>query len=180
MIEIPPGADCLDLDGDDTTDEQLANAVEATDEATTDRPFMYADAEEWLQKFALPRYLRKLGSNRKWAPNRYDYPEAYSLITALWESREQMRWDGPQQILVFYRDYFYTLMDRLAALDGPFHAYDKTTHPEPPEMYPVWDRLTGRYKWQFGQAPCGTAPISAAKNGFLVVTERKHAMGRCC
>lgn len=146
MIEIPPGTDTMDLDGDDTAEEEAAHAGEATDEATPERPFMYADAEEWLQGYALPRYLRKLGSNRKWAPNWYDYPEAYSVITALWESWEQMRWDGPQQILVFYRDYFYTMMDRLTAMDGPFHAYDKTTHTELPEPFPVWDAPPGYFR----------------------------------
>lgn len=148
MIEIPPGTDSMDLDGDDTTEEQPVQTVEADDggQHGEERPFMYENAEEWLQKFALPRYLRNLGSHRKWAPDWYDYPEAYSLITALWESWEQMRWDGPQQILVFYRDYFYTLMDRLTAIDGPFHAYDKTTHPEPPEMFPVWDAPPGHFR----------------------------------
>ena len=145
MIEIPSGTDSMDLDGDDTAEEAV-HAGEATDETTPDRPFMYADAEQWLQGYALPRYLRKLGSNRKWAPNWYDYPEAYSVITALWESWEQMRWDGPQQILVFYRDYFYTMMDRLTAMDGPFHAYDKTTHPQLPEMFPVQDAPPGHFR----------------------------------
>ena len=145
MIEIPPRTDSMDLDGDDTVEEETHDG-EATDEATPERPFMYANAEQWLQGYALPRYLRKLGSNRKWAPNWYDYPEAYSVITALWESWEQMRWEGPQQILVFYRDYFYPLMDRLTAMDGPFHAYDKTTHPELPEMFLVWDAPPGHFR----------------------------------
>ncbi|MFF5794522.1 DUF4913 domain-containing protein [Paeniglutamicibacter sp. NPDC012692] len=146
MIEIPPGTDSMDLDGDDTAEEPRAYSVEATDVAKPERPFMFSDAEQWLHRYALPRYLRKLGSNRSWAPNWYDYPEAYSLITALWESWEQMRWEGPQQILVFYRDYFYPLMDRLTAMDGPFHAYDKTTHPQLPETFPVWDAPPGYFR----------------------------------
>ena len=117
MIEIPPGTDSLDLDGDDVAEEHPANVVEATDEASPDRPFMYGDAEQWLHGYALPR-----------------------------ESWEQMRWDGPQQILVFYRDYFYPLMDRLTALDGPFHAYDTTTHTELPDTFPVWDAPAGYFR----------------------------------
>lgn len=50
-----------------------------------------------------------------------------------------MRWEGPQQILVFYRDYFYPLMDRLTAMDGSLHAYDQTTHTQLPDTSPVMD-----------------------------------------
>lgn len=69
MIEIPPGTDTMDLDGDDSAEEETAHAGEATDEAMPERPFIYENAEQWLQWYALPRYLRKLGSSRKWAPN---------------------------------------------------------------------------------------------------------------
>ncbi|PRB69453.1 DUF4913 domain-containing protein [Arthrobacter sp. MYb213] len=138
MIGLPPEDDTtLDLDGEVQEPQQSpANEPEGTEEE--ERPFVYQDAEQWLHGYALPRYLRKLGpSGRAWAPNWYEYPEVYSLVSALWETWEQMRWDGPQQILVFYRDYFYPLFDRMTALDGPFHAYDKVMHPELPEMFPV-------------------------------------------
>ena len=51
MIEIPPGTDSMDLDGDDTTEEQPVQTVEADDgvQRGEERPFMYEDAEEWLQ-----------------------------------------------------------------------------------------------------------------------------------
>lgn len=144
MIGIPPNDDELDLDGGETNEsEQRPENGQETDE----RPFVYEDAEQWLQSYALPRYLRKHGpSGHAWAPNWYEYPEAYSVITALWETWEQMRWDGPQQILVFYRDYFYPLMDRLTSQDGPFHAYDKVMHPELPEMLPVAEAPDGYFR----------------------------------
>jgi len=144
MIGIPPNDDELDLDGGETnkSEQQPENGQE-----TDERPFVYEDAEQWLQSYALPRYLRKHGpSGHAWAPNWYEYPEAYSVITALWETWEQMRWDGPQQVLVFYRDYFYPLMDRLTAQDGPFHAYDKVMHPQLPEMLPVADAPDGYFR----------------------------------
>lgn len=142
MIGIPPNDDELDLDGDETQEPepQPAPSLQDTEHAVSERPFVYEDAQQWLRGYALPRYLRKCGpSGHAWAPNWYEYPEVYSVVTALWESWEQMRWDGPQQILVFYRDYFYPLMDRLTAQDGPFHAYDKVMHPQLPEMFPVYD-----------------------------------------
>lgn len=144
MIGIPPNDDELDLDGGETnkSEQQPENGQE-----TDERPFVYEDAEQWLQSYALPRYLRKHGpSGHAWAPNWYEYPEAYSVITALWETWEQMRWDGTQQILVFYRDYFYPLMDRLTSQDGPFHAYDKVMHPELPEMLPVAEAPDGYFR----------------------------------
>lgn len=146
MIQIPSGTDSMDLDGEDSAEEPEASTADSSYENKPARPFKYVDAEQWLHMYALPRYLRKLGSNRKWAPNWFEYPEAYSLITALWESWEQMRWDGPQQILVFYRDYFYPLMDRLTAMDGPFHAYDKTTHTGLPDTFPVMDAPPGYFR----------------------------------
>lgn len=150
MIGIPPNDDELDLDGGETneSEQQQSTAQQPENGQEADeRPFVYEDAEQWLHSYALPRYLRKHGpSGHAWAPNWYEYPEVYSVITALWETWEQMRWDGPQQILVFYRDYFYPLMDRLTAQDGPFHAYDKVMHPELPEMLPIWDAPSGYFR----------------------------------
>ncbi|KAA0972766.1 DUF4913 domain-containing protein [Paeniglutamicibacter gangotriensis] len=46
-------------------------------------------------------------------------------VQALWVTWEQVKLDGPQAILVYYRDHFYPLMDRLTSPDGPFHALMK-------------------------------------------------------
>lgn len=145
MIGMPPNDDELDLDGGQ--DSEPAPGPSASGQEAEERPFVYEDAEQWLHGYALPRYLRKQGpSGRAWAPNWYEYPEVYSVVSALWETWEQMRWDGPQQILVFYRDYFYPLMDRLTARDGPFHAYDKVMHPQLPEMFPVAEAPDGYFR----------------------------------
>lgn len=112
MISQPE--DDLDLDQDLAQDES----------GEEERPFVYRDAEQWLVELALPHYLRDKRQGHRWAPNWYDYPEADTLVQALWETWEQMRWDGAQAILVYFRDYFYPLMDRLTAEDGPFHNYD--------------------------------------------------------
>lgn len=102
--------------------------------------FFFRDAEQWLQKLALPHYLRKLGgAGHRWAPNWYDYPEADTLIQLLWEFWEQSRLEGVQAVLVYFRDYFYPLMNVLTSEDGPFHAYDKVMHPELPEPFPVYN-----------------------------------------
>lgn len=149
MIGIPPNGDELDLDGDEPQEPatQPGAAPKDTVHAVSERPFVYEDTQLWLRGYALPRYLRKYGpSGHAWVPNWYEYPEVYSVITALWETRDQMRWDGPQQILVFYRDYFYPLMDRLTAQDGPFHAYDKVMHPQLPEMFPVDEVPEGYFR----------------------------------
>lgn len=147
MIGLPPDDDTtLDLDGEALEPEQ-SPATGPEEAAEEERPFLYQDAEQWLHGYALPRYLRKLGpSGHAWAPNWYEYPEVYSLVSALWETWEQMRWDGPQQILVFYRDYFYPLFDRMTAQDGPFHAYDKVMNPELPDMFPVREAPSGYFR----------------------------------
>lgn len=150
MIGMPPNDDELDLGGDEA-DEQASQQPTAPQQAAgqeaEEGPFVYGDAEQWLHHYALPRYLRRQGpSGHAWAPNWYEYPEVYSVITALWETWEQMRWDGPQQILVFYRDYFYPLMDRITAQDGPFQAYDKVMHPQLPEMLPAHRAPSGYFR----------------------------------
>ncbi|MBP2388383.1 hypothetical protein JOF47_003956 [Paeniglutamicibacter kerguelensis] len=90
--------------------------------------------------------MRKLDDARKWAPNWFDYPEAVTLVQALWLMWEQMRLDGPQAILVFYRGYFYPMMDRLTGPEGPFHAFGATTNPQLPEP------------WATTAAPAGNFP----------------------
>jgi len=57
-----------------------------------------------------------------------------------------MRRDVPQQILVFYRDYFYLLLVRLTAQDGLFDAYDKMMHPELPEIFPTNQVPSGYFR----------------------------------
>nr|WP_176705846.1 DUF4913 domain-containing protein [Arthrobacter sp.] len=77
---------------------------------------------------ALPHYLRRLYGTNKWAPNWFDYPAPEAdppPVQALWVTWEQVKLDGPQAILVYYRDHFYPLMDRLTSPDGPFHALMK-------------------------------------------------------
>ena len=120
---------------DQTTDE----VVTGQEDAALKREFRYADAEQWLHGLALPHYLRKLGGDgHRWAPNWYDYPEADTLIQLLWEVWEQSRLEGARATLDYFRDHFYPLMNVLTSEDGPFHAYDKTMHPELPEPFPVY------------------------------------------
>lgn len=133
--------------------DDLGGLSEEPTEAATDEPeadpqpeFMYRDAEHWLQELALPNYLRKLGgAGHRWAPNWYDYPEADTLIQLLWEYWEQSRIDGVQAMLVYFRDYFYPLMNVLTSEDGPFHAYDKVMHPELPEPFPVYNAPSSHF-----------------------------------
>ncbi|NAZ16317.1 hypothetical protein GT020_09595 [Glutamicibacter soli] len=86
MIGIPPNNDELDLDGDETQEQTARPAAPSRDtgHAEPERPFVYEDAQQRLRGYALPRYLRKYGpSGRAWAPNWHEYPEVYSVITAL-------------------------------------------------------------------------------------------------
>lgn len=78
---------------------------------------MYAPMQ-WMPSLALPHYLRKHDGTRKWAPNWFDYPEAATLVQAFGKTWEQMKLDGPHAILVYFRDYFYPLVDRLTRPDG--------------------------------------------------------------
>lgn len=143
MISVPD-EELVDLDG--PTEEPEAQAEHTDDEQPEQAPsFTYRDCEQWLQELALPHYLRKLDGTRKWAPNWFDYPEADTLVQALWVTWEQMKLDGPQAILVYYRDYFYPLMDRLTSPDGPFHAYDETTHPQLPDQWPTGAAPVGHF-----------------------------------
>lgn len=138
---------------EDEADDFGAIDGEAAREETTGQgevepgpEFVFDDAEHWLQELALPNYLRKLGGEgHRWAPNWYDYPEADTLIQLLWEFWEQSRLEGVQATLVYFRDYFYPLMNVLTSEDGPFHAYDKVMHPELPEPFPVFNAPKGHF-----------------------------------
>ncbi|GAA2960125.1 DUF4913 domain-containing protein, partial [Glutamicibacter bergerei] len=92
MIGLPPDDDTtLDLDGEALEPEQ-SPATGPEEAAEEERPFLYQDAEQWLHGYALPRYLRKLGpSGHAWAPNWYEYPEVYSLVSALRKFSSQVR-----------------------------------------------------------------------------------------
>ncbi|MGO4296945.1 DUF4913 domain-containing protein [Glutamicibacter sp. MCAF14] len=52
----------------------------------------------------------------------------------------------PQHILVFYRDHFYPLFDRMTAQDGPFHDFEKEMHPELSDVFPVSEAPLGYFR----------------------------------
>ncbi|WP_413542880.1 DUF4913 domain-containing protein [Citricoccus nitrophenolicus] len=72
---------------------------------------------------------------RRWDPQWWRYEEAGTILEALWESWEQMRWEDAMTAVVWYRDYFWPVMDRLTAEDGPFWDYDP---PRSTEVPPQW------------------------------------------
>lgn len=105
---------------------------EADESVSPARPLFFESVEAWLIEWALPHYRRdpKL---HKWDPEWWKYEEVGTVLETLWESWEQVRWEDPMTNVVWFRDYFYPIMDRLTdPEDGPFWAYDPPVTVDPP------------------------------------------------
>ena len=100
------------------------------------RPLVYPNVEAWLTDWALPHYRRDLKKLHKWDPEWWKYEEVGTVLETLWESWEQVRWEDPMTNVVWFRDYFYPIMDRLTdPEDGPFWDYDPPKNTEPPPAF---------------------------------------------
>lgn len=97
-----------------------ASAKAASDGTETE----YPNAGAWVDDWLMPRYRRELGgSKRRWDPDWWRYEEAGGALEALWQAWEHLRLQPGTGIAVFYRDYFYPIMEQLTAPDGPFWNY---------------------------------------------------------
>ena len=95
---------------------------------------VFPNVEQWVIGWALPHYRRNPKLHR-WDPEWWKYEEVGTVLETLWQSWEQVRWEDPMSNVVWFRDYFYPIMDRLTDPEGgPFWAYDppKTVEPPPP------------------------------------------------
>lgn len=116
-------------------------------EESPERPLAFANAEEWVKEFALPHFRRPLNkSGFKWDPEWWKYEESGTVLEALWETWEQMRWSGATGIAAFFRDYFYPLMGQLTAPEGPFWQYDPPENDAVPAMWPSQDAPPGWFR----------------------------------
>lgn len=92
-------------------------------EVTLDEPEQptsyFANAGEWVEKWALPHW-RRSDAGHKWDPQWWAYPEALTVLESLWRSWEQMRLEGLTGTAIYMRDYFYPLMQTLTSPEGPF------------------------------------------------------------
>lgn len=108
-----------------------------TAKAGATRELVFSNAGEWVEEFALPHFRRNLrGSEFKWDPKWWAYEEAGTVLEALWETWEQLRWEGATGIAIFFRDYFYPLMGHLTSPDGPFWQYDPPKEENVPGVWP--------------------------------------------
>src|SRR5690625_4586440 len=108
---------------------------ESDESVSPARPLFFESVEAWLIEWALPHYRRdpKL---HKWDPEWWKYEEVGTVLETLWESWEQVRWEDPMTNVVWFRDYFYPIMDRLTdPEDGPFWAYDPPVSAAPPPPF---------------------------------------------
>lgn len=133
---------------DDSTDEPVTTIdpeqqVEA-EAAGGDRPLYFPNAEQWVQSWLLPHYRRKVAGGRRWDPQWWRYEEAGTILEALWESWEQMRWEDALTAVAWYRDYFWPVMDRLTAEDGPFWDYDP---PRSTQVPAIWEAIPAPQGW---------------------------------
>lgn len=160
----PPPETTETTDTDEAENEQSAEATEpATQNATKASPaqaeeddtedekpkLVYANAGAWVNGWLLPRYRRALGGGkRRWDPNWWRYEEAGGALEALWQAWEHLRLEPGTGIAVFYRDYFYPIMDQITAPDGPFwNYYNKPDSVPGNEIPPAWDTTSTPRGW---------------------------------
>lgn len=97
-------------------------------------PF-YPHAQAWVVGWLLPHYRRDPKKNR-WDPQWWRYEEVATLLESLWETWEQMRWEGATGMVVFFRDYLWPVMEVITSEDGPLWSYNATRQREVP---PTWE-----------------------------------------
>lgn len=105
---------------------ETATTAPASDETGegTGPKLEYPNVGAWVDDWLLPRFRRELGgSKRRWDPQWWRYEESGGALEALWQAWEHLRLQPGTGIAVFYRDYFYPLMDQITAPDGPFWNY---------------------------------------------------------
>lgn len=108
----------------------------------------YPNVGAWVDDWLLPRFRRELGgSKRRWDPQWWRYEESGGVLEALWQAWEHLRLQPGTGIAVFYRDYFYPLMDQLTAPDGPFWNYRGS--------YPAVPGNTIPSPWETAPSPRG-------------------------
>jgi hypothetical protein len=108
----------------------------ATDPAAAeeDRPLFFPNVGEWVTEWLLPHYRRN-PAGRRWDPQWWRYEEAGSVLEALWESWEQMRWEDARAAVAWYRDCLWPVMDQLTSRDGPFWDYDPPRSADVPAQW---------------------------------------------
>lgn len=138
MSFVTDEAEETEFDGFPTPADNAVTQTGASKERVEEQPLAFEDPESWLNDWALPHYRRPLNKGTfKWDPSWWKYEEATTLITALWMTFEQMRWEGATGMASYMSDYFYPLMGQLTASEGPFWEYDPPQTEEPPATWPT-------------------------------------------
>lgn len=107
----------------------------------------YPDAQAWVQGWLLPHYRRNPQTHR-WDPQWWRYEEVSTLLESLWETWEQMRWDGATGMIVFFRDYLWPVMEVITSDTGPWWQYNATRNREVPDTWPVETAPQGYFTHQ--------------------------------
>ena len=112
-----------ELDAPEPDAQEPTTAEDATEES---EKRCYPDAGVWATKWLLPHFRRN-PKRFRWDPQWWRYPEAATVIIALWNSWEQTRLDpDPRAMAGWFVNIFYPLMGRLTAEDGPFWHYSES------------------------------------------------------
>lgn len=109
---------------------------QAANDDPAERELFYQNPEEWVNDWLLPHFRRN-PRTFKWDPQWWQYEEVGTVLEALWESWEEMRWEEATKKVAWWRDYLWPVMDRLTAEDGPFWAYDPPQKVHAPEVWPT-------------------------------------------
>jgi hypothetical protein len=90
-------------------------------------PLKYANVGEWVTHWLADVFRRHRTANRVWCPHWFRHAEAVSVLEGAWRAWEHMprpaefggdEWLGQS---LWWHVHGYPAMDRLTALDGPFH-----------------------------------------------------------
>lgn len=115
---------------EDFTDELVQPSHHEQDEPET----YYPHAQAWVVEWLLPHY-RRSPKTRRWDPQWWRYEEVATLLESLWETWEQMRWEGATGMVVFFRDYLWPVMDVITSDTGPLWQYNATRNREVPDTW---------------------------------------------
>lgn len=91
-------------------------------------PNVYSDVGQWVTEWLAPTYGRHITANQVWCPWWFRHTEAIDRLEGAWRAWEQLRreqrWGGDEWfgISVWWTQHGDPCMDRLLAVNGPFHA----------------------------------------------------------
>ena len=113
-------AQALDSGGNDGVSESAPEPL--------DMDVLHAWVDDHIALWAQRKTPQTGGPGVRWCGSWFEHPEAITRLEALRRAWKEFVVQPGAAMVVYYRDYFDPMMDRLTGEYGPFHACSVATH----------------------------------------------------